>query len=577
MFSKINQGLFFLCTLAYLCAYIWDISPYWFNPEWVTDDALQQIYPFHKVYSPALFQGDLITEVMEGYLAPLHYWISYGITRLTGDAIMMSHWVMLIQLVLALSFFFLLVKKHTAFMPACFALIWLVHTRTFMQRITGGLPRGWAAPLLCAFLYFLSTKNHKAILVTLFTGCILNPPATVIAAFCYGLYLVWEVVFGDRQTADGRQQTVYPPKPWRRRADSRSRIKPLLILLALSPVYIFTVFQVVKRPESVGQMVTYEQALKMPEMRRPYGRFPFVPLLDVVTEIQMYAFQPFRHRLVDKDNFFKSYGQVTFLGILLILLIIFLYKKEKIPLVWSNYFLSILIIYFLSREFAFYLYVPNRHLQQPLTIFWIGIFTVLIWKIFQNKSAFAFIALGILIFLSNGHGFYGTSNFNYSLYKKGKVFAWLNKNTQEKDLIAGHPQHIDGTMLFARRRAYATYETAHPFYPKYFKEMLRRHTISLKAHYAKNLEEVYNLLAPEKIDYFVFSRQRFYPEALKEARYFDPLRDLVKELTSRNYLDYAYKQMPYDIDLKAAPYLLFKDHESAVIDVHKLGEFLKSS
>ena len=35
------------------------IRPYWFHPSWTTDDALQQVYPFHEVLKPGLFQGDL--------------------------------------------------------------------------------------------------------------------------------------------------------------------------------------------------------------------------------------------------------------------------------------------------------------------------------------------------------------------------------------------------------------------------------------------------------------------------------------------------------------------------------------
>ena len=248
MLNKINKTHFFnifcfILTATYLFLFFRDITPFWFNPEWTTDDALQQTYPFHQILIPDLFKGDLITEVMLGYLAPVHYWLSYFFTVLTGDPIMMGHWVMLIQISVLSLFLFLLIYKLSAFGPACLGLLWIYHTRTFMQRITGGLPRGWSAPLIVAFLYFLVKKNHKAVLLVLFIGCLLHPPSTLICATTYGLYLFFGVVV---------QKT------------RKEFLKPLIVLIILSPVYVFTVFKVVERPEHIGQMITYEKALKDP-------------------------------------------------------------------------------------------------------------------------------------------------------------------------------------------------------------------------------------------------------------------------------------------------------------------------
>lgn len=189
-------------------------------------------------------------------------------------------------------------------------------------------------------------------------------------------------------------------------------------------------------------------------------------------------------------------------------------------------------------------------------------------------SAVAFLVLGVVVVIGTGDGLYGSANFNYSLYKKGKVFAWIKKNTSETALFAGHPSHVDGLPLFGARRTFATTETAHPFYSEYYKEIKRRIIISLKAHYARDLEEVVRLLEPEGIDYFVFSRKRFYPSALEHERYYYPLNALVDELTSRHYTEYAYKQLPKRVNIEAAPYMPFKDAQSAVVDVAKLKEFL---
>ena len=74
------------CLLVgYAYLFVSSISSFWFHKDWTTDDALQQVYPFHEVAHPGLFAGDIVTDVMKGYLAPLHYWLCYGVTMLTGD------------------------------------------------------------------------------------------------------------------------------------------------------------------------------------------------------------------------------------------------------------------------------------------------------------------------------------------------------------------------------------------------------------------------------------------------------------------------------------------------------------
>ena len=96
---------------------------------------------------------------------------------------------MLIQVVLISLFIFLAIRSVVGTAPACLGVLWFFHTRPVIQRITGGLPRGWAAVVISAFIFFVLTKRHKCILLTILFGCLLHPPATLIVALAYGLYL----------------------------------------------------------------------------------------------------------------------------------------------------------------------------------------------------------------------------------------------------------------------------------------------------------------------------------------------------------------------------------------------------
>jgi len=189
-------------------------------------------------------------------------------------------------------------------------------------------------------------------------------------------------------------------------------------------------------------------------------------------------------------------------------------------------------------------------------------------------STLALFSIGALVVIGSGSGLYGDGNFNYSTTKKGKVFLWIKKKTSRDALIAGHPTFIDGVMLFGMRRGYATTETAHPFYPGYQREISRRLEISLRAHYAKDLQELVDLVDPEGIDYFVFERKRFHPKELKKADYHPPLDVLVKELASRDPSDYAYRKIPSRGDAKRHPFAPFVDNQGLVVNIAALKRYL---
>ena len=573
--------LVFLCGALYY-AYLFcdDLAPYWFHPHWSTDDALQQTFPFHEVFHPGIFTGDIIYEAMKGYLAPLHYWMSWIITWAAGDPIMMNHWMMLIQILLTVGFLFAAVKHAAGFAPACFSAAWILHTRHVMQRITAGLPRGWAAPILAALIYFMLKKNHWGVLATLFLGCLLHPPATLLGAIAYGMYLTWGVL---------------------RSATRPECLKPFIILVLLSPIFLITTYYVVKRPDSMGQMVSYEQAAKMPEFQasEPKGRFPFVPLVPAMEEIESFGFHAFTFRLYNPGKFLRANMQWVVVSALGLICLIGYFRKRRAVAdeLWA-YLLATFIVYFASREFAFKLYVPNRHLQFPMAIWFAAVFPIAIWKVFSldpardtktehsrftkdlRKSWLAAVVLvlfGVFIYSGSGNGLQGTANFNYAFDKKGGIWRWMRANTPERALIAGYPTFIDAVQLFGMRRGYATTETAHPFYPGYYAEINRRLIISLKAHYAKNLQELLALLEPEGIDYFVFDRSKFYPEELAKAEYFPPLNEMVHQLTSRPPDQYAYQQLPKTIDVARAPYMPFRDSQSAVVDLKALKVFLEKN
>ena len=567
------MGLF---CLAYAFFFWRSVAPYWFHPHWTTDDSLQQVYPFHKVFHPEIFAGDLITEMMECYLAPLHYAIMYGMTWVTGEPIMASHWVMLFQVMLSVGFLFFAVRAVSSTVPALFAVVWLLHTRHIMQRLTAGLPRGWGAPIFCAFLYFLFTRNHRGVLLTILAGCLLHPPATLLVAACYGLFLLWGVA--------------------RRSTRSEFR-KPFLVYLALSPLFALLTLSVTRMPEHIGTMASYEQAAQMPEFQEPKGRFPFTPLKPAWSEIRTFGFQAFIGRFYSPGRFWRANMPFVVMGALgMLLLIGWLRRRRVIDAEMVCFLLATGLVYAASRMLAFHLYVPNRHLQFPMGIFFIVVFTVAAWRAFHRGEAggenagqrfaattlrlawpatLALLVVGALVYAGSGTGLYGAANFNHSITKRGGIWLWVRSNTPEGALFAGHPTFIDPIQLYGVRRAFVTTETSHPFYDRYYAEMKRRLEISLRAFYAPDLRSLVETLEPEGIDFFIFERRQFYPEALSTATYFPPLDTLVRELTNGPVEAYAYRMLPREVNLERYPFMPYRDDQAVVVDVARLREYLQ--
>jgi hypothetical protein len=572
--TLIFGGLF----LAYCIAFYLPIREAWFNPDWATDDSMQQIYPFHKVQHPQLFAGDLITKMMECYLAPLHYWLSWAITWITGDPIMMGHWVMLLQLVSALVFVFLAVRHAAGTFPAFFACTWFLHTRHMVQRMTGGLPRGWSPTVLGAFLYFAISGNHYGVLATLLVGCLLHTPSTLIAALAYGLLLLWKVL----------------------RPETRAEYRPHLVrLLLVSPLCIILAVSVVKMPEDIGTMATLERAEGMVEFQKPGGRFPFLPFPSVRSQLETFGFQAFVGKFSSPvSTRVKRLLPELVTGLLVVCALVAWKKRIAVmpPVLWM-FLISSLSIYGASRLMAFRLYVPDRHLQIPLAMFFIVGLSIAArrllaraseipsgdarWSVRESLRAAlpglaCFIMLGSLIYAGSGSGLQGAMNFNTWRTKRGEVWTWLKEHTPQDAVVAGHPTFVDPVMLFGMRQGYVTTETTHPFYDKYYDETRRRTAIALRAHFARNWEDFLSIVGDEKIDYFVFQRSAFKPLRLRSTTYFPPFRDIVAEVSSRGPSQFAYLRLPPKAQMDSFPPLVFVDNYSKVIDVAALrAEVLK--
>jgi len=560
-------------VVAYILAFIGSLEGRWFDRRWATDDAAQQGFPFYDAMYPGRFDNDLVAEVMRGCLPPLHYWTGYVLTSLTKDPIMTGHWMMLIQVCAAAGFLYAAVRRASATAPALLAVLWLFHSRNTMQRMTGGLPRGWTPALFAALLYCAFSNRHVGALAVIMAAIFLNPPAAVLVGLAYGGILIWRAIVSTGEA-----------RPLARRR--------LVSSIVLAPLFAAVAFAVVQRPAHIGQMVSLSQASEMPEFQRPKGRFPFLPLLSASEEFSLFGLQAFLSRMDRAEPWWdNNMGFVVGAALLAIAGVGALRKRIAIPSEVVLFGGAALVTYFLSRVLAFKLFVPDRHLQIPLVVFFIAALCIGAWRAFHRGgvsaawhdtrlkmgwgSVLACGAVGWLVWQGSGLGLSGDANFNYPAWKRGRYYEWLRNNTPTDALVACQPTHCDGVQLFAARRAFVTTETSQPFYPRYNLEMRRRSEISLRAEYAETFEELVSLLEPEGITYFVFRRADFTPQGLAGATYLPPLDTLAAGLASRPSGKFVFNELSLAGESAKYPFVVFKDSFSVIVDVRALSLYLR--
>lgn len=585
--SSLLRGFTFADLLSvtllsfYLYYFLWGSSPnahgiaqYWFHHDWVTDDSTQQTYPFIRALRPGAFENDFVSRMMFNYIPPLHYWLGFGITVLSKDPVMTGHWLMLIQITLTAAFIYGTVRYLTgSAASALFAVAWLIHTRHIVQRMTAGLPRGWAGPMIAAFLFFAVRGSHRYVLGLIAIGCLVHPPSIVAICLGYGIFLLWGLALPST-----RSQTI----------------RPFIQFCLLGPIFIAITAWAVAKPKEFGDMATYEEALSRPEFsaREPRGRFPFVPFKPASKEVSSFALQSFHTpRLYDSPSVWKA-NSLRLVGTLtLVLSLVGVARRvTAFPAALLAYGVASALVYAVSRVFAFKLFVPDRHLQFPFAILFIVAFSSATWRVVVKTEGsttahirrpnlrslmglFGLGALALFIYSGSGTGLYGPANFNYHRLKRGKVFEWMKANTPPDALVAGEPTFIDPVQLFGERNGFITSETAHPFYSGYWQEAKRRIDLSLRANYAKNANEFLNLVEPEHISYFIFDRASLSGDRLKKVKYYAPFNGLVKQLAQdrpENYLGRKLVSLSGETRDLVVPYV---DDRAIVVDIQALRKY----
>jgi hypothetical protein len=471
--------------------FVWAHFQAFANPFVLNDDVRQQIYWMQQWQNPALFQGDFLTGYARAYVPwgvkGLYWLASWWVSPLYFSKLLAGFLFVCLAICLFKIGARLADRRLGWAMVACF---WLMPF--FLDNLAGGLSRSFAAPLLALFWLGWLARRPWIIGAALLLQALFIPYIFLVAA--PAALLAWTLarLGWDRP----------PPFPAR----------PVhFLLLGLAALLVMAMNRQFSA-EGYGPLVSVAEMVNHPEFYA-HGRYALLPESSLLWEF----ISPWEFILP-----LRAWGPVAggLAGAGLLVLVTAGLRRLDWP-TWRQSLqpawylgLASLTLYFLARLFLLKLFIPDRYLLYTVNLFYclalaLGLQSAL--RVERWPRAVAILALIIAAGLGAWR-LQGVGLKDYSAYRA--VYAALAETPQDT-LIAGHPNLMDTIPTFAQRRAFATYELAHPWSRGLWTQLKPRLTDLFRAYYAADPQEVVAFCRKYGIAFLIVDDRHFTPAFLK--------------------------------------------------------------
>lgn len=523
------------------------------NPFIINDDVRQQLYWMQQWQDPALFPGDFLTGYARHYVPwgvkGLYWLASWWMSPLAFSKLLPGFLFVFLAVCLFRIGTRLADRRLGWTMVACF---WLMPF--FLDNLAGGLARSFAAPLLALFWLGWQARRPWVMAGALFLQALFIPYIFLVAA--PAALLAWLLARLGRDN----------PPPFPAQAAH-------FVLLGLGAVLVLAMnFQF--STNGYGPLVSAQEMVNHPEFYAQ-GRYPILPEASLLWEfVSPWEFIP------PFQEWGPVAGGLTGAGLLALLAAGFwrlewpAWRQALKPAAYLG--LSSLMIYFLARLFLLKLFVPDRYLMYTLNLF-TCLFLALGLKTALRVSHWPRYAAILVLVAVAGLGAWrlqGVGLKDYSAYEA--VYAAL-VSTPKDALIAGHPNLMDTIPTFAQRRAFATYELAHPWSRGYWAQLKPWLVDLFKAYYAADPEEVAAFCRKYGIAFLIVDDRHFTPAFLKGGYFLFPgdkphLPGGAKGLAERIYAPFfaPFDEQIRNVTAGRQSYALLSDplFHALVIDPH---------
>ncbi len=457
------------------------------DPLVFNDDVRQQIFPFFKYIDGGPTSKDVAGDYQLD-LMPVGFKLLYRTLMPVIDPEPLSKalpYACLLAMLIGLG---MAGWRLGGPLVACATLALALQTPVFLERIMGGMPRGFAFPLIALGLWALTAGKARALAVLVVIGQAFYFVTAAVLCLMLGA-LLFLVPRSDRGEAS----------EW----SVRRRVSVIALVCALSGALAVPV-ELVMRPW--GRLLGPGQAGDYPEAG-PGGRYDPADMapLDrrpsvhaVFTEIRQQAGRALRGGgppLIASVRNAARGQEVVIADALLVLVALGLVPLAmRHPGARRGLALGFAGIggFVLAQVFSPFLYVPQRYLVYTLPLFIVAFLPASGAAIAQAvsprrwapgaRAAGATLATGVALLCLGGRGD-PTTGYTVTLDPAVHIYEFLGGLPKDA-LVAGWPGGpIDNVPYVSRRRAFVTRENHLAFHERYVVEMRLRMRSLIRAYY----------------------------------------------------------------------------------------------
>ena len=523
-----------LIVVSFGPAWMGHVNYYALNPYAFNDDAIQQIWPFLKYYDSSLFKHDYIAQYYLDCM-PLGYKSLYFLVAQMLDPRIFSK-----LLTYPVFLFFLVIMARIARRLAGEIGMWtciflLMSMAETLGRMTGGLPRAFAFPLISLVLMCLLEKQPRLLAMTVILGSLFYPVSAVIG----GISLACWLLLLEKRNRELDEES------WGLR-------KRIILVGATGILTVACVYPTLNSASKYGSKIGANDVRDFPELaeRGRYARKDSYPFLSLSHSVGRPCFQfplssgkswPILGTWAKDTHIYNhvslAHGVVWTLWGVGFLLCLVRIRRDPVYCRLVMFVFICMVLYVFSRAIYPTLYMPARYTDYMLGILlililplapvaigqWIGIKS----RQLGQSVMLILCVVGVLLLGNRGDAQSGYKILEYDKYPVMKVLGDLDPDV----MIAGWFMYpTQSVPYFLQRPVLIGYEVHQVFHRFYALEMRARTLSVVDAYYSQTVEDVKKLRENMGVTHLLIHRSH-----LKHtAKYFKPYHTYVYKRFKRS-------------------------------------------
>ena len=429
-----------------------------------------------------------------GFPTTYHLTQFYKVLTNFVDLVLATKIMSVFLYILVALFSYLLAKELKLKYAFIFSLLITLQTGIMFWVFSGGLSRGFAFPLLLAFLYFLIKRNTINYTFVMILQTVIYPPIFIISLGVIGIEFL------------------------------RKNIAIWKILPVIVPAGIL--YFIIPKSIKFGEQVNLIEALHMPEFysgaRAPVFRGD-IPFTNSITDTLHSIFNSYNFNISSPfylDAFFL-------LGLFSLFVLVIFWKKISLPNELKALTISGIILFILSFVMFSKLYLPSRYIIFTFPIIAIYYISRGLELSLSGKSVFK-KTLVVLFVILLAFTFYSPKIENGLVTCDDKeLYNYLEKLPKDS-LIAAHPRIADCIPLYSSRNVLFMDELSAPYYKIYYTKIKLQITDFFDMYYS-NIDKTKSFCDKYSISHILIDTRHFSKDYVQKGEFYrEPFNSDIK-------------------------------------------------